>query len=250
MATAKVSSPVRFLIGLSAGFIAVSMPKLSGFLTASQEDITFTLFTSQFVIAIIAFSVIIGIAMVWLYMDSAETTKNLFMSALALPAVLSGGISMSSTSQDAEIQISRLSQENMALNNQLKEAFDIELDVSDSDNGNASNSVVPLFFGINNAYAEGDILKKDDKWQANTTFKTKSLNRNYYVFFGKSTNKQKLADKKKQLVQTKGLKNLALISKGKKLYLIQNTPRTRSSAMLAAIAFKKQKIKVGLVRLK
>lgn len=245
----KVSAPTRFLIGISAGFIAISMPKLSGFLSSTQDGITFNLFTSQFLIALVAFSIIIGIAMVWLFMDSIETTKNLFMSALALPAVLSGGISISSVSEDAKTQISRLSQENTALENQLKEVFEIEID--DLGFGdNKTSSVVPMLLGISTAHAESTLLKKDYQWQANTNFKVKSLNRNYYLLFGKSTDAKKLASKKDTLTKQSGLTKLAVLPKGKKSYLIQNIPRTRTEALLKAITLKKKNIKVRLIRLK
>jgi len=249
----RVSAPIRFLIGLSAGFIAACLPKLSGFLSTAQDTVVFNMFTTQFITATVVFSLIIGIAMVWLYMDSIESTKNLFMSALALPAVLSGSISMSDVSKDAEQQIKLLNQQNTALETQLQDAFGIDIDSENNgaDFGdNVLNSIVPTLFGINNAYAEKPLLKKDSKWQANTHFKTKNLDKSYYLLFGKSKNTGKLKIKKNKLKQKTGLKQLAVIPKGDKSYLIQNIPRTRSDALLNAIKLKKQKIEVKIISIK
>lgn len=90
-ARTRVRPRTLFLIGVTAGVVACMLPRLGPLMTVNEVDIA-ELFRLQVIIGAVVLSLIIGISMVWLFKGTEETTRNLFMSALALPAVLSGAI--------------------------------------------------------------------------------------------------------------------------------------------------------------
>ena len=116
----KTINPLTlFLIGISAGGIAAIFPRLMTFLSTDTEKVHITLFSDAFLLATAVFALIVGVSMIWLYLGTSNTTKNLFMAALALPSILSGGINMSNTATVGLPHIKSLS----AMNRILEERF-------------------------------------------------------------------------------------------------------------------------------
>jgi hypothetical protein len=83
-----------FLVGLSAGVISVTFPPIVGALTSPVEGTLGLLSNNIYLTAGVLLALTVGVAMAWMNLGRTETARNLFMSALALPAVLSGGINV------------------------------------------------------------------------------------------------------------------------------------------------------------
>ena len=84
----KVSPFILFLIGITAGAIAAIFPRIMTFLSTGNDNVQISLFSGAFWLATAAFALMVGISMIWLFLGTSDTTKNLFMAALALPAIL------------------------------------------------------------------------------------------------------------------------------------------------------------------
>ncbi len=94
----KVAHPAMlFGIGLSAGVITTVFPRLVTFLSVSSTGGEIDILGTGYIIATLGIALIIGVSMIWLYMGTTESSKQLFMAALAIPAMLSGGINMANS---------------------------------------------------------------------------------------------------------------------------------------------------------
>lgn len=230
--TQPVSRTTLFLIGVSAGVIAACFPRLLPFLSQAEQAISIELFTTKFIMVAAAFSAMIGVSMIWLYMGSREHTKNLFMSALALPAVLSGGINMSSFTSVAENRLQTLNNETFRLQEALGRKSNIGIVPLDLGAGTPlSSNFIPGMLGISTAHAQesgsGGLMA-----QTSVEINVDSLDKKFMILLDTSEDKQTIQQQRQTLQNVPDLKTITI---GGKYYLLQNQKKTRSEALLDAI---------------
>lgn len=249
-----ISKLELFTIGVSAGTIAAVFPRLLPLLSPSPEGVTLDLFTEKYLIAVAIFAIIIGVSMVWMYMNTQEHSKHLFLTALALPSVLSGGINVDSVSSAAEQKLSNLEQQTQVLQKKLKDQNQIPFIEIDG------LSIQPItidgmsfldVLGISTAYAQ-DVLPptKREESSSSVNFNTESLNSNYTVVLKQSSNKQDIVDAINEL-KSNQITNVVPYKINNQFYLLNNERTTKTQAILDAVEFKnKANVSPSIVQFK
>ena len=236
----KTSPFILFLIGISAGGIAASFPRIMTFLSTGNDNVQITLFSGAFLLATGAFALIVGISMIWLYMGTSDTTKNLFMAALALPSILSGGINMSNTAAVGQSHIESLSAVNKNLEKRLAEAEKIptipSITFDDAQEVSFHGNIIPGGFGISAAYAAEEKGSGSYSFNPSVQFAVPTDRSDYIILLDESSDKNELLEKLKTY-QDK-IPNLEIKRSKDTYYLIQGHKKKKSDALLEAIEIK------------
>jgi len=246
-----------FLIGISAGGIAAIFPRLMAFLSTGSEKVPIILFSGAFLLATVIFALIVGVSMIWLYLGTSNTTKNLFMAALALPSLLSGGINMSNTATVGQSQIESLSATNSILENKLAETNNIKEDSITFDNPQEitiHGNIIPEGFGISAAYAaEKKVVAAggSSSFNPSVKFTVPTDRKEYILLFYNSEGKDEISKKLKFYQKEYNIPNLEIKKSKNIYYLIQSNKMTKSDALLKAIKIKEEsKYKLSPILLK
>lgn len=119
----------QFAIGLVAGTCAAVFPRLAIAIGAPAQaaNLTVEIFTKEYVIIATMFVVLVGVVVVILGWNSQPTPKETFMSALGLPALLSGALNTASTAGEA----GRLAQQNVRISDERAKEGGIQVEESD-----------------------------------------------------------------------------------------------------------------------
>lgn len=186
------------------------------------------------------------------YMGTTEHTKNLFMSALALPAVLSGGINMSNLSTAAESKILELNTQTKELQRALQGIHGIETESIDRGAVNdISHSFIPALIGITTAYAEQAPLLKTNESNSGIQITTESLDKKYHILFSSSSDKTEIMKAYNKLNTKLSIPNVKVVENRGKYYLLQREPKTKSDALIYAIDLKmKHGLSTKLLKIK
>ena len=239
----SISTPVLFFIGLSAGLISAVFPRLMTLLVASENVVILTLFNPGFLIAAGVFALIVGVVMVWFYMGSSENTRNLFMAALAIPAVLSGGINMTSASTAGQQKMSTLSEQNIKLTEQLQNSSDIpdgpSLKLSLQGAPTYPADTIIGIFQVTSAHAANVHLAGGSNLNPSVSYQIKGQSRDYVIMFASSKNRVEMQNQLEQL-QKQQIPNVEIATSGDTFVIYQNQPKSKSEAVLGAIELKKK----------
>lgn len=117
----KLSRPVKFGIGLFAGLCASLFPRLVAELTTPNSGEPLILFSQNYLLLSLVFSIFIGIVITIFEWETARSPKDIFMSALAVPAVLSGALNTTATVSN----IKQLNIENSNYQKTIQELMEI-----------------------------------------------------------------------------------------------------------------------------
>lgn len=248
----KVNSLTLFFIGLTAGFIAASLPRLAPFIAQAGDTVSLDLLTQKFYVITLVFSIMIGVSMIWLYKGTKEHTKTLFLSALALPSVLSGALNTSNISAISSQKLTDLDFQTQVLQTKLKNQNTIEIINIDSDDIEFTPlSFIPAILGISDAYADNHavtkknnaaknkIFKKEDKSNQSIVVNARSLDKKYIIMFGGAANKVEAKTKMKEL-NKKNITNIVSFKIKNKIYLLQGKRLTKTNALIESIDIKEK----------
>lgn len=233
-----VSAKVLFLIGLSAGAVAAVFPRVMPALMSTDPEVAIELMTAHFLYAAVALTLMVGVAMIWLYQGTREHPKNLFMAALGVPAVLSGGLNMTTMTAASEKDIGEMTrtlaaweakatQGNAFEPKQPPEGFDFDA-FADAP---LTSWVIP---GISSAHAASS--SEESQYQS-IRIKVDALEKKYFLQLHETTSQAEL-DEKKQSLEQAGVRNLKKWEKGNTYYLFQLEKKTKSDALLDALKYK------------
>lgn len=238
-----VSPFLLFIIGLSAGLISAVFPRLMTMLAVMGKEVDLTLFSIGFLIAAAAFSLIIGVAMVWLYMGTSESTRNLFMAALAVPAVLSGGLNMTNATSAGQKNLRDMAAQNQELTDKLLNNSSIPIVPSVKLSGFAPLPPVGIalhqIFEVSRAQAAEDQLAAGGELNPGVTFQVKEQRRDYVILFDSSTNLSEIHEKLEQL-KRENIPGVDVGISGNTHYLYQKIPKSKSQAVLDAIELREK----------
>jgi len=239
----SVSSAQLFVIGLSAGTISAVFPRLMTMLVTSDSAVMPMLFSLGFLIAGGAFAIIIGVTMIWLYMGTTESTRNLFMAALAIPAVLSGGINMSNATAAGQKNLSELAAQNNELTRKLQTTYSIpvvpSVNLSRPGASPSSSFQVPQIFQVKSAYAGDEQPSEENRLNPGVTFRMKEQHPEYVILFDSSTDRAEIEEKKSRL-QEESIRDVQIGTSGDTHYLYQKSPQSKSQAVLQAVELKEK----------
>lgn len=246
-----------FLNGSSAGLIAALFPRLFTFVDAagdkSLDDITVILFSPGYWLVCALFAVIIGTAMVWIYWDAtSESPKNLFMAALAVPSVLSGGLNMSNATTEAGRNIQELQQTNSQLNEELRnqlgiprvmlgadEVGDIET-IEIPDSGLLMMWPVELLLGISPAYAEAP-TSSPTRISPSVRFQSVAPQQHYRISLTNTTDLSE-AISTIEAFKSEGILDLELVRSNtlNRYFILTGNTVTESDGLLQAVRLQKE----------
>lgn len=91
------SRPLKFCIGLFAGLCASLFPRLVAELATPNTGDNFILFSQDYLLLSLVFSIFIGAVITIFEWETTRSPKDIFMSALAVPAILSGALNTTAT---------------------------------------------------------------------------------------------------------------------------------------------------------
>jgi len=240
-----VSAGMLFLIGLSGGFISAVFPRLITFLTVSSERTE--IFSRDFFVVAAFFGLIIGVSMYWLYLDTkeSESSKNLFMAALALPSILSGGMNMANSTQAGQSQIVELSSKNRMLEQRLSEALNVPtlpyVSFDDSENI-SSNSGDDDWMGPSAAHAGFQFAEGDTRQQFSpgVKFNIPEDQRDHVIVLAIVPSEAEAKDGVQRYQSEMQLPDLVIRQAKDQYYVILATPLSRSDALMRADEIRKQ----------
>lgn len=247
-----VSIPVLFLIGLSAGAIATSFPRMAPLLTEINNDVSFDLLTPKFFVIAGVFSIMIGVSMIWMYKGTTEHTKALFLSALALPAVLSGALNTSNVASITDQKLGELDTQTQILQDKLESQNSVEFIDLKFDNIELTPiSFIPNLLGISSAYAEeSPRFPIDGNLNKSIFVKAKTLDKSFTLLYGEFEDEKKLLERIEEL-KSKSIKNISMFKVKNKTYIINNVRLTKTNALIKVIDFKsKYGINTKIVNIK
>lgn len=241
----KTINPLTlFLIGISAGGIAAIFPRLMTFLSTDTEKVHIILFSDAFLLATAVFALIVGVSMIWLYLGTSNTTKNLFMAALALPSILSGGINMSNTATVGLSHIKSLSAMNRILEERLAKAENIptmdSITFDDAKDISFHRNIIPEGFGISVAYAAEEGGGGSYSFNPSVQFAVPTDRKEYIILLDRSENKDEISTKLKDYQKEYNIPNLEIKESNNTYYLIQGHKKAKSDALLEAIKIKSE----------
>ncbi len=102
-ATTTASSTVKFVIGLFAALCAVFLPKIIVYLEHESGD-TLRVLSVEYIVAGVAFSLLVGGVVLILKWKSPDTPGNIFMTALGVLALLSGTLGAVGTAENLNLE--------------------------------------------------------------------------------------------------------------------------------------------------
>jgi len=242
----KTGNPVIiFLVGLTAGYIATLFPRLITYLSVSDGPVNITFFSEEFFIASSLFAIVVAISMVWLNYGREETTRNLFMTALALPSVLSGAINMSSTTVSGESSVKELADQYEVVENTLQEMtgqFDIPtIQIEFEKLQDVSQGVNFLPFIKTAIAADAKVEEKNEDDSQNISMGIKfdiiSREKNHIVVIDEDKDKDLIKSRFEAYVETLLIPDLVLKQYKDNYYILQNIKKTKINALIEVLKF-------------
>ena len=235
----RVPNTMLLSIGFSAGMIAVFFPRLMPYfleMTEDEQGVHLQFVQFPFIVGALLIAAMMGVAMIWLYMGTREHTKNLFMSALALPAVISGGLNMSNMATVADEQLNLLSSQIQVLEDELIQSEGIE---QKSVNNRLQQSSGPTFFPfVSVAHADDVMTLSESRAGPGISIRTESLSKRYLVFLDASPDQEAIQNRMREIQDS--ITDVEVISANGEFILVQSQPRTKSEALLEAIRIRKR----------
>lgn len=225
--------PLKFAIGFVAGLCAALFPRLIAELATSGngDSEVIALFRFNYVFLSLVFATLIGMAIMIFEWESSRSPKDVFMSALALPAILSGALNTTTSVTD----LKQAELEKTAYENTLQRKFQIPtrepamlMPISKMDSLN-------IFF-INNAYADSENYHQSVDYGI-------SLRKNqssYVVVLDEATSKNEAEAKATTLRDHLSVKIFQ--DNSRRFFITTNSgPQNKTNALLEAVRLKEEK---------
>lgn len=223
-----VAPRLLFAVGLTAGVIAAIFPRLMTFLAIPASDLTGVLFSMEVWLASGLFALLIGVAMIWLYRGTTQHTRNLFMAALALPAVLSGGVNMTDAVAKGLTDVRKVSRAKVE---QVENFVDYAAAASDIRVLNPGN---PVNLRRIEPLSEIWMLNLIGIETANAA-EAPGTDRRYVVVVASAPTRSEILDKLNKYKNQVGLNDLRVFNTKDTYYLVNGRPKTKADAVLDAL---------------
>jgi hypothetical protein len=136
----------QFAVGAFAAFSAAIVPRLAVQFApqATPSEVTLEAFTSAYLTAAAALALIVGGVVLILEWNGTSSPRDTFLSALAIPALLTGAFNTAAASSEAK----RLAEENYRVNQARAEEAGIETEEPSSPRGESSLALPSPFPAI------------------------------------------------------------------------------------------------------
>jgi len=239
------SLPVKFGIGFIAGLCAALFPRLFAELatgTESENDVL-ELLSFSYISLSFAFAALIGTVITIFEWEGSSSPKDIFMSALAIPAVLSGTLNTTISAQDfgqAEID---------------KKAYELALEKGYQIPTLSPSILVPLdevvrskaeeyqisFSLMNTAHADSKKTITDVGPQiSNYGIGIRKMPKSYVVVIDKASSREEAETKVASLrgiIQTKQFRN----NRNQIFITTNSSPQNKTNALIEAVRIKNEK---------
>lgn len=242
---------IKFLIGLFAGIVSAIFPRLIPVIVSPSLVNEIEMFNSSYLVVCLIFALIVALVILVMYSEVKVTNRQLFLAALGIPALLSGGFSMN----DSLDQGMALNREIVRINNEKDELLkslsrksniniidttELFIGVKPSSQFEKKNEVFSFPF-ISSAYAQQQEPKKESKstFSPGVKFKTMDIEELYVTVIRVSSDSLNLVTEQREL-SNKGLEGLKLLKSGSMFYLIINEKMNKTEGLLKSIEIKNE----------
>ncbi len=234
-----------FSIGLSAGLIAAIFPRLVALLGSSGggSEINIQFLSTGFMLVAVVFGVVVGVSMIWLNKGTSESTKNLFMSALALPGILSGGLSMSNSTAEFKQEFLRVQAQQEALAEQVQNTAEIPVledlidfePVSFLDNSGMPDQpilfeIIPAAHAADTAANNQTRLAQGVNLNPGIQYKSPKSAKSYVVVLGQAKDKEDVLQQQKQYLE-RGIDGVEAKKSEGAYFLTKGKPQSKSGCI-------------------
>jgi len=238
----KNSLPVKFGIGFIAGLCAALFPRLFAELATGteSENQVLELLSFSYISLSFAFAALIGTVITIFEWEGSSSPKDIFMSALAIPAVLSGTLNTTISAQDfgqAEID---------------KKAYEFALEKGYQIPTLSPSILVPLdevvrskaeeyqisFSLMNTAHA--DTIDDVGSQISNYGIGIRKMPKSYVVVIDKASSREEAETKVASLrgiIQTKQFRN----NRDQIFITTNSSPQNKTNALIEAVRIKNEK---------
>lgn len=242
---------IKFLIGLFAGLISAIFPRLVPIIVSPSLIDEIEMYNASYLIVCLIFALIVAFVILVMYSEVKVSNRQLFLAALGIPALLSGGFSMN----DSLDQGMALNREIVRISNEKEELLQIlsrKSNISIIDTTKLFIGLKPKnkfkeetemfsFPFISSAYAQQQVQKEESKsaFSPGLKFKKMDIEELYVTVIKISSDSSSLVLKQRELSST-GLENLKLLKSGDMFYLIINEKITKTEGLLKTIEIKNE----------
>ena len=230
--SAQVTAPVlKFTIGTIASLCAVLLPRMLAALSlGGNRDLGFV--DQTYIEVAVGFSVLVGLAVMFLEWKIPRKPRDTFMATLGIPAILAGAVSGNQNAQQLQQQMQR---ENN-LTKLASEKSDIPIESTSPDHQSRENSVAL----IPPVYAETRLPAQQVTRQPPLAIQIRQPR--YFIVLDRSPNQQEAQAKMSVLSQRLKSANQPLslqVQKQRNEFLVvAGGPRVRADALLEAVRLK------------
>lgn len=230
-----VSKMELFAIGLSAGFCAVVFPRVASVMSTSAGDNVNITLSGTVMAGMGAVILMVAMATYWLNVEERRSAKEVFISALAIPSLLSGSIQMADLTNGSTSLLAMKDARIKELTTQLSTTSGITIQ-----EGQASlkQSGTRWEWGIAAAHAGNDDGPAPPTARTTFGFQSKYAEERYVVVVKQSPDRETLQTLAKQLGKP-GMAEMKIMPVDQGFVLTSGAPAPQSQAMLNAVAFKK-----------
>ncbi len=233
-----ISLPIKFGIGFTAGLCAALFPRVIAELATANGSDVVSLFSFSYIVLSLIFAAIIGVVIMILEWEVKSSPKDIFMSALAIPGILSGALNTAASVKDLE----QVEKEKQRYENILQQDFQIRTlepaalePVSDATfPGSRTGRQVSVL--ISNAYA----AESGFRHVADYGIGVRRGAPKYVVVLDEAQSKQE-AEAKATALRNKIPVKIFRSANNRYFITTSSVPESKSNALLEAIRLKREK---------
>ncbi len=236
----------KFLIGFVAGLCAILFPRIVAELAIADDGDVISLFQSNYLLLSAVFAILVGAVVAIFELEESRPAKEVFMTALAIPGVLSGALNTTVSVKDYKSAEKIIAQvQNTLLDSEEIQIFEIPklvpLGAVEVPVSSRSNS-----FFIDDAYAQESAPIKLPEFGIGI----RSSQRDYRIVLDRAATKEQALANASALSQS--LPNTIYKIEENQFVIIKNGPsQDKTSALLEAIKLKRERgLNPQLVRTK
>lgn len=230
---------LKFVIGFVAGICTAFLPRLTAALSVAAEGTSLIFFNTTYLVISLSFAVIIGAVITILEWDVARKPRDIFMTALGIPALITGAINTATVTT----QLDKANHDKDKLIEELSKQGDIPITSSGPDRHSNSSQPPQDLPGLSlldssTAYAADRDDKLGKRFVLFQQFQIQKEEPLYYIVLYESPNEEGAKEKAKEIMNI--IPNIRIVQTGNGYLVIQGGgPREKSDALLEALQLKK-----------
>lgn len=240
---------MKFGIGFVAGLCAALFPRVIAELATVSESDVITLFSFNYLVLSLVFAVLVGVVIAILEWGVESSPKNIFMSALAIPGILSGALNTSASVKGFE----QAEKELRLYETTLQQDFDIPMlspavlePIGDAWPVDTNQSYVPAALFISSAQAAESGFHRVTDYGIGI----RKAGPAYVVVLDQAQSRED-AEAKAAALRNKTPVRIFRDNRDRYFITTSSGPQTKTNALIEAVRLKKEKgVQASLMQVK